>query len=104
MGTNKYYEGVKWQWIFLITLAKTRPSEGMTVGNPTVDRTFVGAGELFASRVDAAWAVISYLVTHVADNAVVGAKPNSSRHTWQAKIPSSGEFYEPTCFVVANLR
>ena len=56
------------------------------------------------SRVDAVWAVFSYVVTDVVDNAVVGAKSNSSRHPWQAKIPSSGEFYEPTCFVVANLR
>ena len=65
---------------FLITLAKTRPSEGMAVVNPTVENSFVDAGELFVSRVDAVWAVVSYVVTDVADNAVVGAKPNSSRH------------------------
>ena len=66
----------------LITLAKTGPNEGMSVGNPTVDCALVGAGELFVSRVDAIWAVVSYVVTDVADNVVVGAKSNSSSHPW----------------------
>ena len=88
----------------LITLAKTWPREGMAVVNPTADHSFVDAGELFVSRVNAVWAVLSYVVTDLADDAVVGAKPNSSRHPWQAKVPCSWEFFDPTCFVGANLR
>ena len=52
----------------------------MTVGSPAVDGSLVDTGELFVSRVDAIWAVVSYAVTDTANNAVVGAKPNASRH------------------------
>ena len=88
----------------LITFAKTWPREGMAVVNPTADRSFVDAGELFVSRVNAVWAVLSYVVTDLTDDAVVGAKPNSSRHPWQVSVPCSWDFNDPTCFVGANLR
>ena len=87
----------------LITLAKTWPREGMAVVNPTTDHYFVDARELFVSSVDAVWAVLSYVVTDLADDAVVGAKPNSSRHPWQGRVPCSWDFNDPTCFVGASL-
>ena len=65
---------------FLITLAMIGPSEGMTAGNPAVGGSLFDTGELCVSRVDAIWAVVSYVVTDTAHNAVVGAKPNASRH------------------------
>ena len=76
----------------------------MAVVNPTADHSFVDAGELFISIVETVWAVLSYVVTDLADEAVVGAKPNSSRHPLQGRVPSSWESYDPTCFVGANLR
>ena len=76
----------------------------MAVVNPTADHSFVDAGELFVSSVDAVWAVLSYVVTDLADDAVVGAKLNSSRHPWQGRVPSSWESYDPTCFVGTSLR
>ena len=50
---------------------------------------------------DAFWAIFSYAVTNVTDNAVVGAEHNSSCHPWQSKVLASGKFYDPVCFIGA---
>ena len=48
---------------------------------------------------EALWTIAIYVVTNVTDNTVIGAEPDSSRHPWQGKVPASGNFYDPTCFV-----
>ena len=84
---------------WLIILLMIGPGERTTAGDPVVDSCFVGSGKLCVSGVDAFWAIVSYVVTNVTDNAVVGAEPNSSCHPWQGEVLASSNLYNPACFV-----